>query len=740
MTVLQPVLLWVALVALPILVFLYFWQRRPRPLRVPSIEVWQQVLERLPETAVRRTRRRWPDPRLWLALLVLVLLALAAGNVSLVPEAPEPREVRVVLDRSLWMQLPLAEHTEGASDGAWPLALERAAEFAEALHADDRVTLELVPPLVPGELAERPETHPLTATTAEPSRLATALRAVAAGEIPLGPVDSAPQGALAAALADALAWSAQQPRRRVLAMSTQPLRPRPAVATDVADPENADAQESLAMLRWPLAPELVHLRRVALDERELLVELVAPPQRNVTVTTQALDSDGAVRADVPPVRRDVRAATNENELDPATGDANAGELALRRTVLPRPDLAAKAGDDGGVAVRVDDALPARRAAVAQPIRVAVRLPVELPEETAEAWLDWLAAMFPAVTFERMPHEGEVELARPDVLLTASAGRLHEQGLGTAPPPRWHDVPRLVVGPVPAPANPFVKEDVAPEPLDVAPRRRVDNPSHALLQEVPVAHVQLPDVHRMERGLGMTRFEPVLSVELAEARNGTQENNGEPRYAPLVVVAEEGPARGVLIAGSTPLTHWPQRGGFADALLLANAFSYLVGESAAAHLFEDAQPPPLRATLAGEPFELPAWAAWRREREAPLQLAWRDAAFESDGIDEGARNDEWQEVNSLSQKQHRAGWLRVARPNDEAHTVMPRQAGRLDLDALQAAYATADYATGRLPELADWLPASRTESAREGRPLWLLLALLAAVLYAYGALRRRSHAR
>ncbi|HEX9983585.1 MAG TPA: BatA domain-containing protein [Thermoanaerobaculia bacterium] len=95
-----------ALLGIPVLIAIYFFQRRFRDREVSSLMLWAAIR---PPAASGRTRDRVRLPlTFWLELLLIILLALAAAG-PLLPSWSRHRPLVVVLDDSLSMQVGARE-------------------------------------------------------------------------------------------------------------------------------------------------------------------------------------------------------------------------------------------------------------------------------------------------------------------------------------------------------------------------------------------------------------------------------------------------------------------------------------------------------------------------------------------------------------------------------------------------------------------------------------------------------
>lgn len=132
MELLQP-LGWLALLGAPVIVALYFLRKRRPPRVVGSLLLWSQA--RRDALRGRPWDRFRPSALLWIQLLVLLGLALAALRPACVTEQTQHQRLVLVLDGSASM----AAHDVEPS--RWGAALERARQTLEAAPPDTEAAI-----------------------------------------------------------------------------------------------------------------------------------------------------------------------------------------------------------------------------------------------------------------------------------------------------------------------------------------------------------------------------------------------------------------------------------------------------------------------------------------------------------------------------------------------------------------------------------------------------------------------
>lgn len=120
------------LLAVPALIYLYYFSRKKKRVEISSIIPWRLLRESVVRSSLFRA-----DLLFYLQLALLLLLAAAACGPYWRSAAPEARGRRVILvmDRSASMQ------TRESGGRRWDLARDRALGLVRRLGANDRVTL-----------------------------------------------------------------------------------------------------------------------------------------------------------------------------------------------------------------------------------------------------------------------------------------------------------------------------------------------------------------------------------------------------------------------------------------------------------------------------------------------------------------------------------------------------------------------------------------------------------------------
>ncbi|MGE0433062.1 MAG: BatA domain-containing protein [Planctomycetota bacterium] len=432
MTFLAPVFL-VALLALPVLVLLGLLHRRPRRVVVASTEIWAEVAKRLQTTTDAARPRPRLDARTALALLTALLATLGAGGLAFNGSRVQPREVRVLIDRSLLagaMTIDEGGDAPDAATTALAAGLAWVRDLAAAMSADDTLRVQFSPP------------DDAATFSGAPAAVAAQLQASVA----------ASDGATLVNDALALAPPPASPHARLFILT-----PR----ADAALPRS----DTITVVRVPTRPVL-RFEQATASAHDLLVTLANP--------------DGATRPDA---TCELRVTVCDAQGQPVSADATtvhrlpvpaAGARTTHVVTFP-PDAAA-------LMVEVPGALPSRRAMVRRVFRVWLQPAIEGTDDAGGEVASLgrlLTALCPSI---------ELVTAAPVDALVLVATRA-EGTVAAWPGERVApDTPVLALGPVPQGAWPLAWTDA---PATTAGDARVVRaPLHPLLFGVPVADLPL----------------------------------------------------------------------------------------------------------------------------------------------------------------------------------------------------------------------------------------------------------
>lgn len=519
-----------ALIAIPILLLLYFLRLRRQPQTVPSTLLWQAAVRDLQANApFQRLRLSW---LFFIQLLILILLAIALGRPLFGSADAAPGRVILILDSSASMKARLP----GLDRSRFDVALDVAQDAIDRL----------------ASAGKEPEVMIITAGPS--ARVvfppATDLRAARATLQSLTPVDG--EAALQPALRLAEAYvsasngeTAAAPAHVIVITDGRP-------AGDLLQPPEFASVETLNVLEGVEGDHdnvgIVTLAaRRDYDDPTLLRLLVGLSNSSVEAQTVAL-SLRLPQGD--PVVRSI-------EIPPADSEAGIPGEAVVQFDLPDPTV-----DTAAAPIRLShshaDLLATDDTAtlVVQPVETGVLL-VVTPDG---APLSWLQPVLDLMEFERIDHRSAADYnALADLPAPERAARLAGYSLilhQAVAPAFLPDVPTMTFGAAP-PILDFERFSAeGDEPLS----RRVLawDRRHPILRDVELAGIVVADPHRL-------RIPETTAEELLIGQGG-----------PLAAVARVGRTRHLVAAFDLVNTNWPLDVSF--AIFMRNAVDVLLGQA------------------------------------------------------------------------------------------------------------------------------------------------------------------